>query len=175
MNREKEKLYRKENKNCIRYHGDNGSDYKYDRHTKKMNNFEGTFKGIKKVQRGMDYTPLYKFLLSKVGQNWDQVHSEAVSRLDKEDPIWNLVILNPDEPSMYRDLKYGLVGCGENSFYNSLTVNEDRILVKINPDAKPYPPSCRCCTHTFNGKVIPFIEEPRAQEIRDKLNRERNL
>ena len=38
MNREKEKLYRKENKKCIKYHGDNGSDYKYERHTKKMNN-----------------------------------------------------------------------------------------------------------------------------------------
>lgn len=35
-----------------------------------------------------DYSPLYRFLVSKVGGNWDEIYSEAVQRLYSEKPIW---------------------------------------------------------------------------------------
>ena len=42
--------------------------------------------GIK--QHGLDYTPLYKFLLFKVGRKWDEVYSEAIARLDKKNQFF---------------------------------------------------------------------------------------
>ena len=42
-------------------------------------------------RHGYDYTPLFKFLLSRAGKNWDDVYSEAISRLDQEEPIWWMV------------------------------------------------------------------------------------
>lgn len=51
----------------------------------------------KNDHRGLDYTPLYKFLLSKIGEDWTSVHSEALSRLDKEEPIFYLVARNDSE------------------------------------------------------------------------------
>ena len=44
---------------------------------------------------------------------------------------------------------------GDNSYYSKLTVNQDGLLVKVNPDITKelLVPSCSCCTHTFNGEV----------------------
>lgn len=104
----------------------------------------------KKPLYRLDYTPLYKFLLSKVGQDWDKIHSEAISRLDKEEPIYHLVALfNKSEEKDY-------VRCGESSYYSGLFVDENNFLQKVNPNLKNEDmyPSCNCCTHTFNG--MPF-------------------
>ncbi|WP_417700851.1 hypothetical protein [Pseudophaeobacter sp.] len=49
----------------------------------------------------MDHTPLYKFLLSKVGQDWDDIYSEAVAWLDKDEPIFRLVALQPEDGERY--------------------------------------------------------------------------
>jgi hypothetical protein len=169
MNKQKEKLYRKENKRVLNHRSnDPGSEYRYERNSKAMNNFEGTHKSIKRTRGGYDYTPLYKFLLSKVGSNWDEVFAEAVSRIDKQEPIWHLVELDPGTPGV-RGSDTTIVRLGESTMYSALTVNEDRILVKIDPSARPFPPSCKCCTHTFNGKVLPYIEEPKRTEIIEKL------
>lgn len=147
MNRgqHKEPLYRKVNTKARGVHHNFGSDAKHDRNTK-----GGTNKNMKKgVERGLDYTPLYRFLLSKVGQDWDKVHSEAVSRLDKEDPIYHLVARNDAEKKDY-------VRCGESSFYSGLYVDEHNILQKVNPNFanEHLYPSCHCCTHTFNGTPL---------------------
>jgi len=48
-------------------------------------------------QNGLDYTPLYRFLLSKVGEDFDEVYSEAVARLDRPDPVFHLVARNEAE------------------------------------------------------------------------------
>ena len=103
----------------------------------------------KNVERGLDYTPLYKFLLSKVGQDWDMIHSEAISRLDKEDPIYHLVARNEHEKQDY-------VRCGESSKYSGLFVDEDNKLQLVNPNLRNEHlfPSCHCCTHTFNGTPL---------------------
>jgi len=153
MNREKKPLYRKENKRALHHRSnDPGSQYRYERNSKAMNKFEGTHKSIKRTRGGYDYTPLYMFLLSKVGSKWDEVFSEAVSRLDKEDPIWDMVMLDLTEKYKYKKIGHGIARI-ENAQYHSLTV-VDGILVKIDPEAKPYPASCSCHTHTFNGKEI---------------------
>jgi len=103
----------------------------------------------KDVRRGLDYTPLFKFLLSKVGSPWDEVFKEAVSRLDKQDPIFALVSNHKDE-----DCK--IVAFGESTFYNGLYVDDEGILQMIAPEigVEQLEPLCSCCTHTLNGKVF---------------------
>lgn len=99
---------------------------------------------IRKTREGFDYTPLFKFLLSRVGRNWDEVFSEAVQRLDKQEPIFWLVDL------YFEKGDYGVVRIGESSYYLKLTVQND-LLVIADPEATAPAKLCTCCTHTFNG------------------------
>ena len=96
--------------------------------------------------RGLDYTPLFKFLLSRVGQDWDSVFSEAVSRLDRQEPIFFLVARGE------HDLNE-LVRVDESTYFSGLFVDSENLLQKVNPDliAENIRPLCKCCTHTFNG------------------------
>ena len=86
-------LYRKEKKVGLstHYYVTKGGDFRHERHSKKFKAFEGNKSPMKKKQLGYDYTPLYKFLLSKVGQPFDIVFSEAKKRLDKTEPIYYMV------------------------------------------------------------------------------------
>lgn len=147
---EKAPLYRKENKRAVHYRGDIGGEYRYSRNTKKQKEGEFTHQGMKQgKQRGLDYTPLFKFLLSKVGKNWDEIHSEAVSRLDKEDPIFIMVAIKDED-------KKGSFRYGESTYYSGLFVDENHILQKVKPELSinDFYPKCTCCTHTFNGIVV---------------------
>lgn len=54
-----------------------------------------------RARHGRDYTPLFRFLLSKVGGDWDAIHAEAVSRLDTPEPIFWLVALNEADRKPY--------------------------------------------------------------------------
>ena len=148
----KKPLYRKDNKTAIGYrHNIRTGDFSAERHTKKMKNFKGIFLSMHgKKERGYDYTPLFKFLLSKVGQKWDDVYSEAVSRLNMREPIFWMVTLHPKE----NELPY--MCTGDCSCFSKLTVNEEGILVKLNPEftAKDLGPSYyNFNTNTFNGEV----------------------
>lgn len=151
--KQKEPLYRKDNKTAYGFRGDKGGDYRHSRHTKatkqdKLN--EVSRQSIKSnVERGRDYTPLFRFLLSRVGENWDDVYSEAVSRLDKKDPIFWIVALFPEK-------QREMVRVGESAYWSGLYVDEDNLLQIVNPhftvdDLHPF---CTCCTHTFNGVVV---------------------
>lgn len=145
MNKEIKPLYRKVNSKAIHNNHHTGSDAKHDRNTK-----NGTMKSMKKnVQRGLDYTPLFMFLLSKVGKDWDSIHSETVKRLDKEEPIFWIVAINDEE-------KKDIVRCDESSYYSGLYIDENNKLQKVDPNVKneDFVPSCNCCTKTFNGKVL---------------------
>lgn len=150
IRKEEKKLYRKEKKTGLSrsFYVTKGKEYRHERRTKSMLDFAGTFKPMNSQKLGYDYTPLYRFLLTQVGCKWDEVYSEAKRRLDKEDPIFYMVMLNPLK-------KWEEIVClgGENSYWSGLTV-EDNILVKINPDAIMTEVHCTCCTHTFNGEVI---------------------
>ena len=146
----KEPLYRRIN---TRTHGvrHGGGDYRFSRHLKKPDKTSlGSMHG-KKLQ-GLDYTPLFKFLLSKIGQDWSEVHSQAVARLDRPEPIFWMVALNEAE-------KRPFVRIGENSYYSGLYVDEDNRLALVNPELRleDMKPNCSCCTHTFNGE--PFVRE----------------
>ncbi len=70
----KNPLFRKVNTRThgVRHHF--GGDYKQFRNSSHQNKTSlGSMHG--KQQRELDYTPLFKFLLSKVGEDWDAVHS----------------------------------------------------------------------------------------------------
>lgn len=149
MDREKPKLYRKVNTKAKGVHHLFGGDFKDTRNSKgeSVQQVKGTMFGTK--QRGLDYTPLFKFLLSKVGSKWDEVFSEAKLRLDKEEPIFWMVALHEDEKKDY-------VRVGESTYFSGLFVDDNGILQLVNPNLKAIDmtPSCNCCTHTFNGKVF---------------------
>jgi len=101
-------------------------------------------------RHGFDYTPLFRFLLSKVGHPWDQVFSEANARLDRPEPVFWMVAQHESDKQDY-------VRTDENSYYSGLWVDEGGLLQKVNPQLTPeqMKPFCNCCTHTFNGVVFP--------------------
>jgi hypothetical protein len=101
------------------------------------------------IQRGLDYTPLFKFLLSKLGGNWNEIHSEAVSRIDKEAPIFWIVAKDYDSA-------VEVVRVGDNAFFSGLFIDDKGILCAVNPKLNEHSlePNCHCCTHTFNGIVF---------------------
>ena len=98
---------------------------------------------------GRDYTPLFRFLLSKVREDWDSVFAAATARLDREEPIWWMVARPGTEPQP-------LVRTGRNSYFSGLWIEEGRLTL-VDPELtiERLEPSCGCCTHTFND--IPFI------------------
>lgn len=152
MRSEKPPLYRKENTTAHMSRHNDGKSYGNERNTRKSKDDKSARQSMHgKQKRGLDYTPLFKFLLSKVGKNWDSVYSEAVSRLDKPDPIFWLVALHEHE-------KKSCVLLGESSYYSGLFIDEQGCLQIVDPEIGPssFSPSCRCCTHTFNG--LPFTK-----------------
>lgn len=142
----KKPLYRKVNTRTHGVRHRTGGDYRHERNAKAptIRTARGSMHG--KERRGRDYTPLFRFLLSKVGEPWDEVHREAVARLDRSDPIFWLVALREDE-------RREVVRVGESTYYSGLFVDDAGILRKVTPDltAEDLTPSCACCTHTFNG------------------------
>ena len=145
----KEPLYRKENKKSLstKYYVVKGGSFRHERNTKEFLNNDAGHQPMHSGQFGRDYTPLYKFLLSKVGEVWDEVYSEAKSRLDKQDPIFYLVALHENE-------RKEIVRCDASSYYSGLFVDDDGLLQIVNPNAvlsvKPYPFE----TLSFNGNVF---------------------
>jgi hypothetical protein len=151
MNNRIKPLYRKENKVSLsnKYNVSKGSEYRYNRRTKLFLSDDRNYKPMNSGKHGYDYTPLFKFLLSKVGSNWDQTYSEAKARLNKPKPIFWIVALHD---SQRRDI----VRVGESTYYSGLFVEDSGKLAIVNPDVQlinlpnPYPGE----TLTFNGIVI---------------------
>ena len=98
---------------------------------------------------GWDYTPLFKYLLSKVGQLWNDVYKDVKSRLNSTIPIYWMVY-------RYRNIDslVGYIRVGESTYYSSLYVDSKGLLQYVDKsiDQHTLKPSCDCCTHTFNGK-----------------------
>ncbi len=97
-------------------------------------------------RNGLDYTPLFRFLLSRVGRNWDEVYAEAVARLDRPEPIFWLVAQRVEDRTR-------AVRLGENSYFSGLFVDDDNRLAVVDPSlsVNDMEPGCACCTHTLNG------------------------
>lgn len=140
-------LFRKVNTRARGVHHHFGGDYRHQRNTKTELRSAAVRQGMHgNRRRGLDYTPLFKFLLSKVGQRWDDVYAEAASRLNWPEPIFWLVARHQHEQRDY-------VRIGEASYYSGLYIDEAGVLQVANPKLGPssLPPLCACCTHTFNG------------------------
>jgi hypothetical protein len=155
----KEPLFRKVNTKThgVR-HGLRG-EYRHERNTKAEKCSEATHRPMHgKKHHGLDYTPLFKFLHSKIGENWNEIYSEAVSRLDRPDPIFRLVALHEHERKEY-------VWTGETSLFSDLYVDEKGRLQLVNPNLGPEQmmPLCHCCTYTLNGK--PFTGRPSSETM----------
>lgn len=143
----KSPLFRKVNTTAHRPNVHVGGEYRDQRNTKREIESEAQRRPMHgKARKGLDYTPLFRFLLAKVGQPWREVHAEAVGRLDSEAPIYWLVALRENERQDY-------VRVGESSYYSGLFVDEAGLLQVVNPAIGPasLTPFCKCCTHTFNG------------------------
>lgn len=100
-------------------------------------------------RRGLDYTPLFRFLHANVGRPWNDVHSEACRRVaEREALFWIVALRREDAEPWYVT--------GEHSYVSGMFVDEDGILQLVNPEVDEHslPPRCSCCTHTMNG--VPF-------------------
>lgn len=148
MNRQSKPLYRKVNTTARGVQHNDGGDFSTNRNSNKKEEYAKTSMSSKQ-HRGLDYTPLYRFLLSKVGSTWNEVYSSAVKRLNTSDPIYNMVAKN-------EETKTECVRIGESSYYSGLYVDDAGILQKVNPLFGPHDimVSCSCCTWTFNGNII---------------------
>jgi hypothetical protein len=147
MQKDKPPLFRSVNTTAHRPNVHTGGDYRDERNTRKEVRSQDQRRSMHgKQRRGRDYTPLFKFLLSKVGRPWSEVHSEAVRRLDRTEPIFWLVATGDKRREDY-------VRVGESSYFSGLYVDEAALLQRVNLaiDASSLVPSCQCCTHTFNG------------------------
>ena len=88
----KEPLYRKVNTQTHGVHHGTGGDYRSERNAQARSE-AGRSAMHGKRKRGLDYTPLFRFLLSKVGAEWDGVYSEAVARTYRQPH-------GPDHPAL---------------------------------------------------------------------------
>ncbi|ARU03784.1 hypothetical protein CCO03_02985 [Comamonas serinivorans] len=164
---EKEPLYRKVNTTARGVFHRFGADFSTTRRSVNAGEMELDAISMKKgVRRGLDYTPLFRFLLSRVGKNWDEVYSEAVARLDRNDPIfWMVALREADAQEYFRS--------GEASYFSGLKVDEAGVLRVVNPSVGPgsLVPQCPCCTHTFNGIKFtrPYDESLRPQRSATRL------
>lgn len=145
---EKKPLYRKENTRTwgVRCNDQTGA-YRHQRNTKAevlSDASRGSMHGTRRY--GFDYTPLFRFLLSRVGKQWNEVFSEAVARLDRHEPVFWMVALRESE-------RQETVRLGESSYFSGLYVDEQGDLQIVNPKltAQGMKAKCQCCTHTFNG------------------------
>ena len=145
-------LFRKVNTRAHGVHHRKGGDYRHERNSKREKSTEsdevsrGSMHGIKR--RGLDYTPLFRFLLSNVGEEWEKVRREAVERLDTTEPIYWMVARNEHEKKPYIRT--------ENAIFSGLYIDESGKLAKVAPDLRneDLMPHCSCCTHTFNGVAL---------------------
>ncbi|HEL4110107.1 TPA: hypothetical protein UM343_000189 [Stenotrophomonas maltophilia] len=141
-------LYRKVNSRARgSRHGEQGGDYRHERHrTGALDNDAMRSSMHSGHRHGRDYTPLFRFLMSKVGQPWSATHSEASARLDTLAPIaWIVAVGNTPRQDRVR--------VDESTYFSGLYVDDNGLLQQVAPDlrARDMVPACSCCTHTFNG------------------------
>jgi len=154
-----EPLYRRINTRTTLTHGvrhEEGGEYRWVRH-RKNESVVGRGSMCSGKQNGHDYTPLYKYLISRVGHDWDEVFREAAKRLDRSEPIFRFVAQNEAE-------KAAVVRTGENTWFSGLFIDENNRLAIVDPNLQvgDFFPTCPCCTHSFNGTpfVRKFVKNP---------------
>ena len=132
--KEKAPLYRRETRGSYRnHHLKETIHYRYVRHKKRGK--KTTMKHAPDSGTNLDYTPLYRFLQSKVGKDWDAIYSEAVSRLPAEYPIWHIVkkdIEVVEGIAQHKNQKgeevWAIIGIGESAYFHALYIDENNLL-----------------------------------------------
>jgi hypothetical protein len=151
MQKAKQPLYRKVNTTARGVHHNFGGNFRDLRPMVKAGDEPGRNAVAMHAgaRRGLDDTPLFRFLPSRVGRKWDDVFSEVVARVDRKEPIFWLVALREEAAQAY-------VRTGEASYFSGLVVDVNGVLRVADPGVGPatLAPQCPCCTHTFNG--LPF-------------------
>ncbi len=140
-------LYRRVNTKARGVKHNTGGDYRHERNTKaEIQSDVQRLSMHGKVKRGLDYTPLFRFLLAKVGMPWNEIQAAAIARLDRSEPIFWIVALLAQERNEF-------VRVGESSYYSGLYVDAGGLLQRVNAalNESSFAPFCSCCTHTFNG------------------------
>jgi hypothetical protein len=137
MEKRKEKLYRKENKSSLSSHYNvvSGGEYRHERHSKKNKDFENAPRKTSMVSGKFqyDYTPFFRFMIAKVGTNFDAACSEAKPRMDYrffEVLGWIFSGLNPHE----NDGDNSMFRCGESTTYPRLIVDENGLIQFKDPN-----------------------------------------
>jgi len=138
-------LFRKVNTRARGVHHNVGGEYRYGRNSAQPDNT----KMSQGKRRGLDYTPLYKYLIKSVGRDWNEIYSEVLTRVAERDAIFHIVAKSETEAEPY-------VRVGESSYYSGLYIDSNGVLQMTAPEVNEasLAPSCVCCTHTFNG--VPF-------------------
>ncbi|UYV37931.1 hypothetical protein N4R57_02140 [Rhodobacteraceae bacterium D3-12] len=144
--REKKPLYRSVNTRTHGVRHGSGVKARWERNTKAAQGDAARGSMHSGQRHGRDYTPLFKFLLSRVGQDWAAVRREAIARLDREEPIGWMVAATEAEGERY-------FRAGESSYYSGLYVDNAGKLCVVDSGLTPETmrPFCGCCTHTLNG------------------------
>jgi hypothetical protein len=163
--RDKKPLYRTMNTRShgVNYHRGIGPDSRHDRNTK-----DGLRKSMASRKLGLDFRPLFLFLQSSVGKKWDDVYSEAKSRIPASEAHVIDYIFCKDRGE---DSEYFIIN--DNCYFSRLMVDDNGILQKFSDLTieKMYP-SCDCCTHSFNGKKITnkWGDNPLVKTYKDGLS-----
>jgi hypothetical protein len=127
----KDPLYRRVNTRARNVHHRHGGDYRHRRNTERERGSDETRGSMRgRRRRGLDYTPLFKFLLARVGDDWDDVYGEAAARLDTPDPIFWMVARHEHE-------RRDSIRVGESTYYSGLYIDADNRLRVVDPDLGP--------------------------------------
>lgn len=116
-----------------------------------------TQKMKKRINYHLDYTPLFKFLLSKEGEKWEGVWRECQKKVDTVEPVlWMVqnIRLNglPKHDKCLEEYDKSF-GYEEGSYFSTMYVDENGILQVVDKNYKESTPLeyCRRCGETFNG------------------------
>lgn len=124
------------------------SHSKYDKNKK-----NGVKHSMSSHKNGRCFKPLYNFLLSSVGKNFDVVRSEALRRIESCDAarLYDIISRDTDTENIE-----AITRISESSTFSTLYIDSDNILRVAHPEIcnEHISPTCYCCTHTFNGKPI---------------------
>lgn len=115
---------------------------------------------LEETSKCKNYTPLFKYLLSQVGKNWDDVWKDVFPRVDGvSDPI-RLMVINVNKHGNVIEVEnkqpyfsYNLRYYGYRTF-STLFVDENNILQYVDKNFRPHHDNLGMITKSFNAKAI---------------------